>query len=155
MASTVLRVGAPTWPYEEFREYLRRLMDEARPRIPDFAELGRLTGINQSLFSRWRSGAAQPGTESLRKVAGVLGVPPVKLFLAAGLTDAQELDLSGQVDLTVLPAEITQFIALYLDERLTEDQRRYARQTVAYIAAGLRAELAKSQVKPSGRRRAG
>jgi transcriptional regulator with XRE-family HTH domain len=155
LARTVLRVGEPTWPYREFGAYLRRLMDEARPRIPDFAELSRLTGINQSLFSRWRSGAVQPGTDSLRKVAAVLDVPAVKLFLASGLTDAEELNLSGQVDLTVLPAEIRDFIALYLDERLTEDQRRYARQTVAYIASGIRAELAKSQVKPSGRRRAG
>lgn len=132
-------------------------MDEARPRIPDYAELSRLSGVNQSLFSRWRSGLVQPGVESLRKVATVVGVPPVKLYLAAGLTDAAELGLTGPVDFTVLPAEIRELIALYLDERLSEDQRTYVRRTASIVTSGLRAELAKQddsgQVRPSGRRR--
>lgn len=149
---TFFRV-APSWPVDEFRDYLRLLMTAAH--IPDFAELSRLTGVSQTQLSNWRRGLAKPSRESLKRIAPSLGVPPVKLYLAAGVTDAEELDLSGQVDLTVLPAEIRDFITLYLDDRLTDDQRRYARQTVAYITSGLRAELAKSQVKPSGRRRAG
>jgi len=152
---TVLRVGVPTWPYEEFREYLRRLMDETRPRIPDFAELSRLTGINQSLFSRWRSGQVQPGVDSLRKVAAALNVQPVRLYLAAGLTDAAELGLAGEVDMTVVPAEIRELIALYLDARLSDEQRTYVRRIVADVSAGLRAELAAPPARPSGRRRAG
>jgi len=123
--------------------------------IPDFAELSRLTGVSQTQLSNWRRGLAQPSKESLKRISPALGVQPVRLYLAAGVNDAEELDISDQVDFTVLPAEIRDFIDLYLDERLSEDQRRYARQTVAYIASGIRAELAKSPIKPSGRRRAG
>jgi transcriptional regulator with XRE-family HTH domain len=145
------------WPVAEFQAYLRACMGAAG--ISDFAELSRRTGVGQWQFSTWKQGKNQPSAASLRRIAPALDVPAIKLFLAAGVNDADELDLSDQPDLTVLPAEIKDFIALYLDERLTDDQRRYARQTVAYIASGLRAELAKSrdsgQVKPSGRRRAG
>lgn len=141
------------WPVAEFQEYLRACMDAEG--IPDFAELSRRSGVGQWQFSTWKQGRNQPSAASLRRLAPALNVSPLKLFLAAGVNDAEELDLSGQIDLTVLPDEIKDFIALYLDVRLTEDQRRYARQTVAYIAAGLRAELAKSELKPPGRRRAG
>ena len=141
------------WPVAEFQEYLRACMDAAG--IPDFAELSRRTGVGQWQFSTWKQGKNQPSAASLRRIAPALNISPLKLFLAAGVNDAEELDLSGQPDLTVLPAEILDFITLYLDGGLSADQQRYARQTVAYIASGLRAELAKSQVKPSGRRRAG
>ena len=123
--------------------------------ISDFAELSRLSGVSQTQLSNWRRGLAQPSKESLKRIAPTLGVQPVRLYLAAGVNDAEELDLSGQVDFTVLPAEIKDFIALYLDGGLTADQQRYARQTVSYLTAGLRAELANSPGKPSGRRRAG
>lgn len=122
--------------------------------ISDYAELSRRSGVSETQLSNWRRGLAQPSRESLKRIAPVLAVQPVKLYLAAAINDVEELDLTGQVDLTVLPEEIRDFIALYLDPRLTDDQRRYARQTVAYIASGLRAELVKSQVKPPGRRRA-
>lgn len=152
MCPTVFGV-TPSWPVEEFREYLRTVMTVAQ--VPDFAELSRLSGVSQTQFSNWRRGLSQPSRDSLRKVATALGVPPVKLYLAAGLNDAEELDLSGQVDMTVLPPEIQEFIAMYLDARLTDEQRRYARRVIADVTSGLRAELARSQVKPSGRRRAG
>lgn len=139
------------WPVVEFQEYLRALMDAAG--IADFAELHRRTGVGQWQFSTWKQGKNQPSAASLRRIAPALNVSPLKLFLAAGVNDAEELDLSGQPDLTVLPDEIRDLIALYLDERISEDQRRYARQAVAYIASGLRAEMAKSEVKPSRRRR--
>lgn len=148
-----LPVMPKAWPVAEFQAYLRACMDAAG--IEDFAELSRRTGVGQWQFSTWKQGKNQPSAASLRRIAPALGVTPLKLFLAAGVNDAEELDLSGQVDLTVLPQEIRDFIALYLDERLTDDQRRYARRAAAHLTAGLRAEMAKSQVKPSSRRRAG
>lgn len=149
---TVLRVGDPTWPYREFGAYLRQLMAEARPApIANSAELSRLTGINESLFSRWRSGQVQPGTESLRKVATVLGIAPVRLFIAAGLTDEQELNLTASPDLTVLPAELRELIELWPE--LSDDQQKYARRFLATLMAGLRAELGKSKNSPPSRRR--
>ena len=145
---------AKAWPVAEFQEYLRACMDAAG--IPDFAELSRRSGVGQWQFSTWKQGKNQPSAASLRRLAPTLNVSPVKLYLAAGVNDAEELDLSGQVDLTVLPAELREFIALYLDQRLTEDQRAYARRAVAHLTAGLRAELAAMPVaRPSGRRRAG
>jgi transcriptional regulator with XRE-family HTH domain len=148
-----MHVAEPAWPYREFREYLRSLMEAAG--IQDHVDLYRASGVAQSVFSRWDRGESQPSRANLRKVATALNVPAAKLFVAAGLMNSDELDMSGMIDPSTLPAEIRDFIALYLDGGLTADQQRYARQTVAYIASGLRAELAKSQVKPSGRRRAG
>lgn len=144
-------VMAPTWPYQEFGEYLRAVMAAAQ--VPDFAELSRRSGVSQTQFSNWRRGLAQPSQDSLKKVASVLGIQPVKLYLAAGINDAAELDLSGQVDLTVLPGEIRDFLDLYLDARLSDEQRSYARRAVAHLTAGLRAEVARSQVGPIKRPR--
>lgn len=152
MISTVLLMSGG-WPHQEFGDYLRALMTAAG--IADFAELSRLTGLNQSLFSNWRRGLAKPSHASLRKVAPALDVSPVALYMAAGLATTDEMDLSRHVDLTVLPKEIREFVDLYLDARLSDEQRSYARRAVAHLTAGLRAEMARSQVKPSGRRRAG
>lgn len=147
-----MHVSEPTWPYREFAAYLRALMHAAN--IPDHVELYRASGVAQSVFSRWDRGESRPGPDNLRKVAAALGVPVAKLFVAAGLMSADELDMTEEIDMATVPAEIRDLIQVYLDDRMTEDQRSYARRAAAYLAAGLRAELAKSQVKPPGRRRA-
>lgn len=143
------------WPVDEFREYLRALMDERR--IPDYAELSRLSGVNQWQFSQWNRGLAQPSVKSLRKVAPILGVQPVALFIAAGLNDAEELELTQGPDLKVGPAEFRDLAELWDDPRLTDDQRSFIRSAVANLVAGLRAGLVNSpaaeQNSPSGRRR--
>jgi len=96
--------GVPiSWPAEEFREYLRALMDRAG--IADYAELSRRSGVSQTQFSHWRRGNAQPSRESLAKIAPVLGAPTVNLWLAAGLAGVDQLNLSDTPDLRVLPAE--------------------------------------------------
>lgn len=143
----------PNWPVDEFAIYLRGLMTEAG--IPDFAELSRVAGVSQTQFSNWRQGKAQPSRESLKRIAPVLKVSPVKLFIAAGIDNADELDLVGEVDLRIVPAEIRALIELYEDPRLSDEQRSYVRRIVADVSAGLRAELAKSQIRPPGRRKAG
>jgi transcriptional regulator with XRE-family HTH domain len=149
-----MRVTEPTWPYREFMQYLRVLMSGAG--IADHVELYRAADVAQSVFSRWERGESQPGRANLRKIAAVLNVPPAKLFVAAGHMDEGELDVAaGMIDPATLPAEIREFVDLYLDARLSDEQRRYARRVVADVTSGLRAELARSQVKPIKRRHAG
>jgi transcriptional regulator with XRE-family HTH domain len=140
------------WPHEEFATYLRALMTEAG--IPDYAELSRLTGVNQTQFSNWRRGISRPSRENLGKVAKVLGVRPVNLWLVAGLTDEEELDLAERPDLTVLPREFIALLELWQDGRLTEQQRDFLRMSVATLVSGLRNQLGESpQGRPIGRRK--
>lgn len=147
ISSVLLMTGQ--WPHQEFREYLRALMNNAG--IADYAELSRLTGLNQSLFSNWRKGQTQPSQQSLRKIAPTLGVSPAKLYIAAGLSGAEELDLSSQPDLRVIPREFQDLIELY--DGLSADQQSYARRSVAHLVAGLRAEIGTSKNQPVRRRR--
>jgi transcriptional regulator with XRE-family HTH domain len=137
------------WPVAEFQDYLRALMQAAG--ISDFAELSRRTGVGQWQFSTWKQGKNQPSPASLRRIAPALNVAPVKLFLAAGITDTAELSLSREPDLTVLPAELSELIGLW--PKFSADQEAYARRMLSHLVAGLRAEMAKPQVKPTGRRR--
>lgn len=140
-----------TWPVAEFQDYLRACMRAAG--ISGEAELAELSGVSQNQFSTWRLGRNQPTMANLRRVAPVLGVPAAKLFLAAGLMDEGELDVaSGMIDPGTLPVELRELIDMYL-HHLTDEQRSYTRRTVAYLTAGLRDEVARSQVKPIKRPR--
>lgn len=140
------------WPVAEFQDYLRALMAAAG--VADFAELSRRTGVGQWQFSTWKQGRNQPSAASLRRLAPALNVSPIKLFLAAGVNDAEELDLSAQPDLTVLPTEIGDLIALYEDPKTSDEQRSFLRRSLAALVAGVRAEVAAPPARPSGRRRA-
>lgn len=143
------------WPAEEFREYLLALMREKR--IANYAELSRLSGVSQWQFSQWNRGLAQPSAKSLRKVAPVVGVQPVNLFIAAGLNEADELELDQGPDLRVGPREFVELAELWDDPRLTDEQRSFVRRSVATLVAGLRAELPvqgrPAKDRPSGGRR--
>lgn len=142
------------WPVDDFAAYLLALMREAR--ISDYAELSRISGVNQTQFSNWRQGKSQPSRESLNKVARALGVPPVSLWLMAGLADEQELDMAERPDLTVLPREFTELLELWRDEKLTEQQRELVRSSVAVLVGGLRAQLGeRGRGRPNVRRKAG
>lgn len=148
-----MRVTGSPWPYREFMEYLRVLMDAAR--IADDVQLYQRADVAQSVFSRWKRGESQPSRANLRKLAAVLDVPAAKLFAAAGLMGADELDVTaGMIDPATLPAELRDLIDLYLSH-LNDDQRSYARRAVAHLTAGLRDEVARAQDKPIKRRRAG
>lgn len=146
----------PTWPAEEFRAYLRALMDMAG--IADYAELSRLADVSQTQMSLWRRGLAQPKQESLSKIASVLGVAPVKLWYQAGLISMDDLNMADAPDLRVLPPEIRELIELLIasweDSRLGPEGRDFMRRSLAAYIAGLRAEWLPEQ-RPSGRRRAG
>lgn len=137
---------AATWPVEEFREYLRVLMDQAG--IPDYAELHRRTGVSQTQFSHWRKGNAQPSADSLRRIAPALGVAPAALFLAAGLNLADEIE-PRESDLAVLPREIRDLLDLWANDDLTGQQRDDLRRSIGIVVAGVRAGLDTS----SGRRK--
>lgn len=144
-----------SWPYEEFRVYLRTLMDAAG--IPDYAELSRLTNVSQTQYSNWRRGMSQPSRDALKKIYQVLGLKsPVPLYIAAGLDTIEELELAEQPNFTVLPRPLTDLIEVV--EQLREVGREdVALSSIAVVVAGLRAELAAEIAKrtnqPSGRRR--
>lgn len=142
---------AQSWPHQEFGEYLRAAMTAAQ--VPDFAELSRLSDVSQTQLSNWRRGLAQPSRASLRKIATALGIQPVRLYFAAGLNDPDETDIGqGMIDPATLPAELRELIDMYLHQ-LNDEQRSYTRRTIAYVTAGLRDEVARSQVKPIKRSR--
>jgi transcriptional regulator with XRE-family HTH domain len=48
------------------------------------AELGRRSGLAESMVSRWLRGLNQPDVPNLRRVGPVLGVPMLELLVAAG-----------------------------------------------------------------------
>lgn len=141
-----------TWPVEDFNRYLEALMERAN--IRHRTELANLAGINPTQPSTWKNGKAQPTRESLTKIAPVLDVRAVHLWMAAGLVTASQLDTEGDVDLTVLPQEILDVIELYR----TADTagREFIRQQLSFTVRGLSALLAEDPPKdrPSRRRTA-
>jgi transcriptional regulator with XRE-family HTH domain len=148
-----------TWPVEDFNEYLRTLMVNAG--IADYAELSRLTNVNQSQFSLWRRGKTQPSRGTLKRIYGVLGLKsPVTLYVAAGLDAEEDLELGERVDFTVLPKPFHDLREVY--ERLNDLGRGpEALRSISVLVAGLKAEVAELESidkrrrdQPSGRRRA-
>lgn len=153
---TVFCVAA-RWPYEQFAEYLRALMAEAG--IPDYAELSRLSGVNQTQFSNWRRGISRPSRESLAKVARVVGVPTLNLVDVAGLADDGDEVTEEVRRPAALPAELVELLELWRDERLSDDQRATLLAAVEITVDGMRAQLGRGVSRDGGRpnrgRRAG
>jgi transcriptional regulator with XRE-family HTH domain len=135
---TVLSVPVK-WPHEEFTRYLLALMAEAG--IGDYAELSRLSGVNQTQFSNWRKGTSRPSHDNLSKIAPHLGTKTIALWVVAGLVSEADLDLPAPLDLTVFPREFVELLELYRDERLTEDQREFVRESVAMLTSGVRGRI--------------
>lgn len=138
-ALNLLRVRNDAWPFEDFAAYVDALRERAR--IGTDAELARRSGIASSVISRWRSGQMQPSRENLAKLAEALGVKPVQLWVAAGLAHPDEMDLSGEIDLRVLPREIQDLADIYRDPRLSGAGRESLRHHLQLLIAGLRAQL--------------
>lgn len=137
------------WPVEEFNAYLRALMTAAG--IADYAELSRVTKVNQTQFSNWRHGKTQPGRANLKRIAPHLGVPPVLLYLQAGLDETDDLDLAEAPDVTVWPAEFRELREIY--ERFAAAGRGdEVLDAIATLALGLDARIGKAR---SVRRRTG
>lgn len=138
------------WPWGDFVEYVEAL--KIREGIPSDAKLAQLADIPSSVLSRWKSGQMQPGRDNLRKLAGPLKVPPVNLWVAAGLAHPDEMDLSRQVDLAVLPPEIDDLIALYRDAQASDDDRAYMCRSINGLVATVRGDIAARTAAP-GRKR--
>lgn len=140
---------------EEFRDYLLACMKRAE--VDDYAELSRLTGVSQTQLSNWRYGKSQPSQASLKKIAPVLGVSPMNLYIAAGVNESDEFELAQSPDLRVGPKEFQDLAELWDDSRLSDDQRSFLRRSVTTLVAGLRAELPNEvrskKDRPSGGRR--
>ena len=146
---TVLSVPVK-WPHEKFTSYLLALMAEAG--ISDYAELSRLSGVNQTQFSNWRKGNSRPSHDNLSKIAPVLGTKAAVLWVVAGLVDESELDLPAPLDLTVLPREFAELLELYNDERLDDEERTFLRGSVQVLVSGIR-DRAEKAPRPRGRGR--
>jgi transcriptional regulator with XRE-family HTH domain len=133
-ASWDLEAAAP------FTEYLRSLMREAG--IQDFAELSRLTGVNQTQFSNWTRGKTRPSRESLKKITPALGLTsPLMLYLAAGLDEPGDHQLEQPPDFAVLPRPLQELYEVY--ERFAAlGQTDRVLSAIQLVLPGLKAELA-------------
>jgi transcriptional regulator with XRE-family HTH domain len=134
---------------DQFREYLRALMDAAG--IADYAELSRLTGVNQTQFSNWRRGITQPGRTNLKKIAPVLRVPPALLYVQAGLDQHEDLDITEAPDLTVWPREFHQLHDVY-EAYAAAGRADEVLDAVGTLVLGLAARMGTND-QPSRRRR--
>lgn len=74
----------------DFGAYLTRAMAAAGL---SQADLKRLTGISDSIISKWRSGQTTPSVENLRLLAPALGVTPRELIVVAGHMTPEEVGL--------------------------------------------------------------
>lgn len=128
------------WPYEQFADYLRALMNAAG--IPDYAELSRRSGVSQTQLSNWRRGLAQPSRDNLNRIASHVDATPVQLWIAAGLVEPRQLNMDGAPDLTVLPAELRDLLDLYGSPELTEEERALIRSQARTATLGVRAIVA-------------
>lgn len=139
-----------SWPYEQFDDYVRALM-LARG-IENYAELSRLTGVSQNQFSNWRRGLAQPSATTLKRIAPALAVLPVKLFVMAGLTEEEDLDLSQELDWTALPAPFAALREVY-ERAVAVGRGDEVLSAMSLLVAGLNAQLTPAGGKPRGRGR--
>jgi transcriptional regulator with XRE-family HTH domain len=134
---------ATGWDVEQaapFTEYLRSLMREAG--IADFAELSRLTGVNQTQFSNWTRGKSRPSRENLKKIAPALGLArPLMLYLAAGLDEPGDHELERAPDFAVLPRPLQELYELY-GRFAALGQTDKVLSAIQLVLPGLKAELA-------------
>jgi transcriptional regulator with XRE-family HTH domain len=75
---------------QDFGDYLTQAMDAAGLSI---ADLNRLTGISDSVISKWRNGRTIPSVENLRLLAPALGVTTRDLVVRAGHMSPDEVGL--------------------------------------------------------------
>lgn len=78
------------WPYEDFNEYLNRMMVAAGIPLsskgtPNTMVFEEITGVDSARVSRWRQGQNQPTVESLRQIvdglAPRIGMEPAELLI--------------------------------------------------------------------------
>lgn len=147
----LLHMSKTDWPEcERFNRRLETLMREADPRIRDRAHLSELSGVDQTQLSNWRRGKTRPSRESLRKIAAVLGVLPVYLYIAAGLDEPADLGIERHAEPPIIPKEINELVDLYNDPALAEEHRAMIRAQARGTVLAIRALAADKA--PAGRR---
>jgi transcriptional regulator with XRE-family HTH domain len=146
----LLRVRNEEWPVEEFNRYLTVHRDKVG--FANDAALARAADLNASLISNWRNGKAQPSRQSLNKLAPVLKVSRMNLWIVAGIAEDDD-HASPPTEFDDAPAVVLDLLALYRDPRMTEDDRTSLRKWLSYQIAGVRSELGARTV-PTDRRSA-
>lgn len=76
---------------QDFGDYLKQAMVAAGLSI---ADLKRLTGISDSVISKWRNGQTIPSVENLRILAPALGTTTRDLVVVAGHMMPEEVGLA-------------------------------------------------------------
>lgn len=121
--------------------------------IADYAELSRVTGVNQSQFSNWRRGRSQPSAATLKRIAPALDTPPVKLYIMAGLDSEADLDLSQEPDFSALPKAFHDLREVY-ERAAAAGRGDEVLNAMSLLVAGLNVQLVPvRRDPPSGRRR--
>jgi transcriptional regulator with XRE-family HTH domain len=113
------------------------------------ADLSRLTGLADSLISKWRAGRAVPTIPNLRLVAPALRVAPMELFVRAGhilpeeagmteMPEPPEAPTTPEDEIMAqdwLPAEAKAAMVTLLGELRVSHERRTGRSTRGRRAA--------------------
>lgn len=88
---------------DDFGNYLTQAMAAAGL---SQAELSRLTGISDSIISKWRRGQAVPSVENLRILAPALGMTTRDLVVVAGHMTPDEVGLAEPPEPPKPPARL-------------------------------------------------
>jgi transcriptional regulator with XRE-family HTH domain len=78
----------------EFPAYLRAAM--ARAGVENASDLSRLSGVSQSLISRWLADEAQPSIDALRRISPHIGAPLLELAVVAGHLTPDEAQMKDR-----------------------------------------------------------
>lgn len=124
------------WSHEDLSRYLDKAMRAEGVR--NDAELSRLSGVKQTQISNWRRGLNRPTADLLDRIARTLNVPAVTLYALAGRMPSDD---GAAPDLTVLPPELRDLIALWTDPGLGDSDRETLLINIRTIVRGMRALL--------------
>lgn len=126
-SSSVSRMSTRTVPAvgereinERWATWLRRRMRVAGFTTP--TELGRASGVDQSVVSRWLNEGRTPQVDQLRKIAGALDATMLDLLIAAGYVEPDEIDVTDASTTTIF-ADVAE--AIKQDTDLIEEARTH------------------------------
>jgi transcriptional regulator with XRE-family HTH domain len=125
-------------PSPEFGAYLAKAIEAAGM---SNADLARLTGLADSLISKWRANKALPTMPNLRLLAPALRIPPMELFVRAGHVLPEE---AGMAEMPEPPEAPTTPEGEIMAQSWLPDEAKAAMVT-------LLGELRASYERPSGR----
>jgi transcriptional regulator with XRE-family HTH domain len=133
-----------TWSRQEFTEWLDSI--KARQQLPSDNQLAQFFGISHSMISAWRSGRQRPSLDTLTSLAITLQIDARPLWVLAGLADAADIGLAEDAadDLVrdaARPAEVDEFMRVYNDPRMTDEDRADMRRQLRRLARGVVLDL--------------